>query len=144
MKGSWEEGSASGCISKKNRAATAHGGRRCGGATDYSVAQRVTVPVGDDGVRFSLAKGVAACCRRRGDGLGSATAWRSWRGAGSRPREVERHEELTSPARRHGRDAVDGEVSGGCVDSGEIGEGGVVWPSRANARKFVSASVIDD
>lgn len=60
--------------------------------------------------------------------LGSATAWRSWRGAGSRPREVERHEELTSPARRHGRNAVDGEMSGGCVDSGEIGKGGVVWP----------------
>lgn len=68
--GSWEEGSASGCISKKNRAATAHGGRRCGGATDCSMAQRATVPVGDDGVWFSLAKGIAACCRRRGDGVG--------------------------------------------------------------------------
>ncbi|ONL99542.1 hypothetical protein ZEAMMB73_Zm00001d029755 [Zea mays] len=75
MKGSWEEGSASGCISKKNRAATAHGGRRCGGATDCSVAQRATVPVGDDGVRFSLAKGVAAGGRERGYSMVSRTSW---------------------------------------------------------------------
>jgi len=85
----------------------------------WTARRRATVPVGGGGGGgwFSLAKGVAARCRPRGDGVGErdrveeaaeAVERRGVEGTG-----VERYRELTSLARRRGRGAVGGGTGGG-------------------------------
>jgi hypothetical protein len=78
----------------------------------WTARRRATVPVGGGGGWFSLAKGVAARCRPRGDGVGErdrveeaaeAVERRGVEGTG-----VERYRELTSLPRRRGRGAVGG------------------------------------
>jgi len=85
----------------------------------WTARRRPTVPVGGGGGGgwFSLAKGVAARCRPRGDGVGErdrveeaaeAVERRGVEGTG-----VERYRELTSLPRRRGRGAVGGSTGGG-------------------------------
>jgi hypothetical protein len=84
----------------------------------WTARRRATVPVGGGGGGgwFSLAKGVTARCRPRGDGVGDGERDRVEEAVERRGVEgtgVERYRELTSLARRRGRGAVVVRTGGG-------------------------------